>query len=83
VELGIELVGEFVDGGGEQVEAAVEVVVAAVLGSGPSCLSQLAARRCRPTSATCRPHQTHSATGDPGDPLQGKGILYRSVQRTR
>ena len=25
------------------------------------------------TSATCRPHHTHSATGDPGDPLQGKG----------
>jgi len=42
--------------------------------------SPLAAERFRPTSAACRRHQTHSATGDPAGPLQGKGIILREAQ---
>ena len=30
------------------------------------------------SSAACRLHQNHSATGDPTGPLHGKGIIYRS-----
>src|SRR5664280_1505597 len=32
-------------------------------------------RAVQTTSAVCRLHQTHSATGDPAGPLQGKGII--------
>ena len=34
-----------------------------------------------PSSATCRPRQTHSATGDPVGPLQGKGIILQKGPR--